>query len=493
MNHALIAMIAIAGSYQDATTLPDTVAGHRFTEFMTAFNSTDSRQVSDMVGRSFAKSALRILSQEEWTNRISGTFNVAPISVDSVLKSSDNMIVVRIKSRSATPLAIRLDLESEVPHGIVGAKMGPPSDVLESTAPRKYANWKALDDLAELVRNDNRLPAMCIGYEQLGQKPVTAFAGVKSTMDRETIESDDRLLVGAIGKTMTATLVARLVDLKKLSWTTTLGQALPGITMQDAYKDLTIDQVLHHLGTYPQHPSLTQDQMMQLVAKGESPTEIRKAYVTSILAMEPEAEASSGNSLDDADFVIAGYIVEHQIGKSFEYLMQRYVFDPMKMGTAMIAPLCTAGQVGSPGNVFGHMPGDRGYVPYQIPGTSAELALAPAGAGISCSLPDLLKFADYHLRGLGGDAHVLTVDSYKHIHGQLNGAGSACGWTLNAAFAGEACHSISTTNGSFYTDLTLWPDKGLVIVATTNAGIYRQLSPTLQAVLAVRDRLEKRG
>ena len=488
--YPVIAMLLIACSPQDPTGLPDTLPGKRFADFMTAYNTQDEKQVSAMVGRIFAKSALRILPQDEWTSRIVSTFNVAPISVDSVLKSTDSMIVVRLKSKSILPLAIRLDLEPDLPYGIVGAKMGAPADLLESTGPKKYTKWKALSDLAEVIVADFKLPALCIAYEQLGQKPESAAVGTKSTTTKETIESDDRLLGGGIGKAMTATLVAKMIELKKLSWDTTLASALPGIKMQDAYKSITLDQLLHHLTTLPQHALIPGETLDQLAASDSSATDIRKLFVTNVLAQEPEAQSASGNN--DADFVIAGYIVERTIGQSFEWLMRRYVFEPMRMSSAMIAPLGSDGQVGSAGNVYGHLQGDRGYAPYQIPGSTVELMMSPAGAGVSCTIDDLVKFAEFHLKGLTGEAHVLTADSYKRIHSLINGKGEACGWTLNPAFAGEACQSIATTNGSFYADLTLWPDSNMIIASVTNAGTTQQPSPTLQAVLAVRDRLEKK-
>jgi len=490
--YSIVALLTIACMPQDPTTVPDTMPGKRLTDFMTAFNTTDEKQVDAMISRTFAKSALRILSKEEWTSRIAGAFKVAPISIDAVLKSTDSILVVRLKSKSILPLGIRLDLESEVPYGILGAKMGPPAELLDSTAPKKYTNWKTLGNLAELIRSDNKLPALCVAYEQLGQKPEVEVAGFKSTIDKETIETDDRLLVGGIGKAMTATLIAKMVELKKLSWDSTLVSVLPGIKMSDAYKGVTVDQLLHHLAHIPQRASITGDTIEQLAAKGSSATDIRMAFVTNILSQDPEDESNGQSTYDDADFVVAGFMIEKLIGKSYEWLMQRYVFDPMKMSTAMIAPLGAPEQVGSPGSVFGHMQSENSYAPFQIPASTAGLMLAPAGTGISCSLGDILKFSEFHLKGLNGDPHVLTADSYKRIHSLLNGKGSAAGWTINPSFAGEPCQSIATTDGTFYADLTIWPASNMIIVAVTNAGTMRHPSPTLQAVLAVRDRLEKK-
>ena len=492
--HPLVALLAVAFAQQPTTTLPDTLPGKRFDEFMTAFNTKSSKQIDAMIARNFAQSALRILSKEEWTTRISGATNVAPISVDEVLKSSDSTIVVRIKSKSIAPLAIRLDLESEAPFGIVGAKMGAPADLLDSTAPRRYTKWETITTLAEQIQADYKLPSLSIAYKVIGSKSQEISVGVKSTFTKDVMEPGDRLWIGGAGKAMTATLIAHMVDMKKISWKTTIAEAMPGFPMSDVYKDVTLEQLIHHLGRIPQHVQIIGTKTEKEMADAPTSTAIRKAYVAAVLNQEQAPITSSSFDDSDVDFTVAAYMLERLIGKPYEWLMQRYVFEPMKLSTVLIQQLCTDGQVGTPGNVYGHLISDQGgFTPYQIPGSKVEIALAPAGSCITCTLTDLVKFAEFHLKGIQGDAQVLTADSYKRIHSLLNGKGTACGWTINPSYASEACQSISSSNGAFAVDLSLWPDNNMVIAAIANAASPKRPSPTMQAVLAVRDRIEKKG
>ena len=490
----LIALLAISLGQQGTSTLPDTVAGKRLDEFIVAFNTKDKKTVQDMVGRSFAPSALKILPKEEWASRIATAFNIAPISVDEVLKSSDNLIVVRIKSKSIQPLGIRLDLEPESPFAIVGARMASPSELTDSKAPRKYTKWAKTGELATMIRDDYKLPGLVIGSKVTSKKPDIASVGLRSTQGPEVIDNTDRIWVGAIGKLMTATLVAKMIEDKKLSWQTPLSAALSGISMLDDYKAITIEQLVHHQGNLTQHPMITGTHAEVAISGADSGMQARKFLVSVVLNTPPNKQPNTQFSDTDMDFVVAAHVLERLIGRDYEWLLNRYVFTPMKLRTVLIQPLCTDGQIGSPGSVFGHMRGDvGGYTPYLIPGSKLELAMAPAGSCISCSMEDLLKFAEFHLKGLQGSSEILTSESYQAINGDMGGKGLPCGWALNPTFADEACRVISSNNGIFATDLAIWPDAGIITAVSTNCAPAKRPSPAVQAMIAMKDRIEKKN
>ena len=491
----LVALLAIVLGQQDTSSqLPDTVAGRRLDEFITAFNTKDKRLVQDMVGRSFAKSALKTTAKEEWATKIASAFEVAPISVDKVLKSAENLIIVRIKSRSIQPKAIRLDLETEVPFGIVAASMGSPSDLTNSGPPRKYTKWAKLSELAVMLREDYKLPGLEIGTKALGKKSEISAIGLRSTDGTDVFDNADRIWIGGAGKALTATLVAKLIEEKKLSWNTPLSAALPGIPMLDDYKAITIEQLLHHQANLPQHPLITGTKAEAALSNAETGMQARKVLVTVILNTVPDKQSNTQFSDGDMDYVVAAHVLERLIGREYEWLLNSHLLIPMKLRTVLVQPLCTDGQVGSAGSVYGHMRGDiGGYAPYLLPGSKLELAMAPAGSCITCSMDDLLRFAEFHLKGLQGNAEVLSAESYQKLHSDLDGKGVPCGWTTNPTFADETCQAISTSNGIFTTDLTIWPDAGIVVAASTNCAPAKRPSPTIQAIIAAKDRIEKKN
>jgi len=289
---------------------------------------------------------------------------------------------------------------------------------------QKYADWKAIDDLAEAIRKDYKLPALAIAYQKIGEKPSAAVAGLRSSQNNSgPVEDDDRLLVCQIGQSMTATMIAHLIDEQKFGWNTTLAQALPEIPMLDVYKSITIEQLLRHKAELPQIDRFSQDQLKAMIAKAKNATALRKAYVTALLSMEPAPLAEGQTVSTNSEYVIVGYIAEAVIHQSFDSLMQRHVFNPMKMSTALISPVGSMGQVGGNNEVVPHVLGDFGYAPYVMPVTDIDSIMAPAGAGVSCSISDLLKFAVFHLKGIQGDAQILSPASYKRaIKRQSDGA-----------------------------------------------------------------------
>jgi CubicO group peptidase (beta-lactamase class C family) len=354
---------------------------------------------------------------------------------------------------------------------------------------QKYVEWKTLDDLADSVRKDNKLPGLCLAY-QMGDKTEASVTGLRNIQNTTApIEDDDRLLVGSIGKTMTAVLVARLIEMQKFGWKTPLAEALPNIKMQDAYKTVTIEQLLHHKANLPSSKSFTPLELDKIFAKTDSPTKVREAFVAALLAKDPDDTNSAST---DFDYALAGYIAERVIHQPYEWLMERYVFTPMKMSTAMIAPIGSENQVGSERAVQEHIQADFGYTSYAMPSSKMEYALAPAGEGISCSIADLLSFASFNLQGIKGNAKVLTAESYKVIHTPPSGGKSSMGWVFDPSYAGEPCQKCTATNGAFYSEITLWPQSNIAIVAVTNAGTMRTPAPTSIAMLAVKAKLEKK-
>jgi len=497
-NSNMVALVVFAAllSAQQADQLPDTVPAKRMNEFIESFNTKDSDKIGGWISSNFSPNALKILSKDEWTKRISGAFNLAPISVAAVLKSSDTTLIVRLKGNTNLPLALRLDLETDKPYQVVGAALGNPDEVMGIKNTKKYAHWATLETLVNQVVKDYKLPALSVAYEQIGKPALYDAEGVKSSKQPTEIADGDRMQVGALGKSMTATLLSKLVEMKKLTWTSTLAEMLPNVKLAEAYKTVTIDDLFQHKSGLPREFPYGMDDMQKMTEKAKDATDVRRIFVSDLLSRASVSKPGTQLVDSDVDYVVAGYIAERLIGKSFEWLMQRYVFDPMKMKSAMIAPIGSEGQVGSQGEVLGHLYGDFGYTPFLLPNPVRDMMLAPAGADITCSMFDLEHFASLHLTGMKGTDNVLTAASYKHMHTAPSGTSrdqDLYGWTFNPSFASdEPCQARSGTDGSCYADMTIWPDNNLVIVAATNAGVTRQPSPTLQVILAIRDRYENK-
>src|SRR5262245_25244188 len=110
---------------------------------------------------------------------------------------------------------------------------------VESPAPRDLSGI-----IAPLVQRSG-LPAL--GAAIVTSEGVEAIGAVgnRSSAGAAKVTSDDQWHIGSCTKTMTATLVARLIDRGVLGWDTTMGTVF-GPTIHAGWKDVPIAWLLSH-------------------------------------------------------------------------------------------------------------------------------------------------------------------------------------------------------------------------------------------------------
>src|SRR5204862_5153861 len=98
------------------------------------------------------------------------------------------------------------------------------------------------------IRERFHVPGM-VGAVVHGDRVVAVgAAGVRRADLPDPITVDDQVHIGSCTKAMTATLLARLVEEKRLNWTSTVGDVFP--EMAGAFdpdsRDITLEQLLTH-------------------------------------------------------------------------------------------------------------------------------------------------------------------------------------------------------------------------------------------------------
>ncbi|PPR25622.1 MAG: hypothetical protein CFH38_00630, partial [Alphaproteobacteria bacterium MarineAlpha10_Bin1] len=104
------------------------------------------------------------------------------------------------------------------------------------------------DSLLEPIRLHFNVPALA-GILMHGDRVAGIGAvGYRKLGETTGVSRDDRWHLGSIGKSMTATMIARLVERDVLSWDLTIGKALGAVIpeMDDAYRSVTIEDLLSH-------------------------------------------------------------------------------------------------------------------------------------------------------------------------------------------------------------------------------------------------------
>jgi CubicO group peptidase (beta-lactamase class C family) len=261
------------------------------------------------------------------------------------------------------------------------------------------------------ARANSSAPALAAAFGTINMGRLTTrevVSGICLQGEAALVSPGQLWHIGSITKSMTATLVARLVERGLLAWEMTLGDAFADMApqMQSAYWNKTLSQMLTGQTGMPTNIGLPA--LFGHIASEESPSVGRKEWVTQALAMPPQ----SGFVYPNNGYVLAGALCEKVTGKAYEALMFEEVFKPLEMGTAGF---------GAPplGNPQGHrkaLIGGRTMAIGVARDADNPSPMSPAGRA-HMSLPDLAKFALIHSQGHNGLRNdYLRQDTWQKLH-----------------------------------------------------------------------------
>ncbi|MDF1700360.1 MAG: serine hydrolase, partial [Planctomycetota bacterium] len=120
-------------------------------------------------------------------------------------------------------------------------------------APTRDTAVASLDALLEPVRARPAVPALTAIVISSRGTLARGTVGVRKRGAPTKVGADDLWHLGSCTKTMTATLIGRLVDQKKLRFDLTLGEAFPKLakTMHADWKAVTLDLLLRNRSGMP--------------------------------------------------------------------------------------------------------------------------------------------------------------------------------------------------------------------------------------------------
>lgn len=296
-------------------------------------------------------------------------------------------------------------------------------------------------------------------------------AGVRKRGTAERITLDDRFLLNSCTKPMTATLVAMLVEEGKLNWTTTLGEVFADTVkpLHPAWEKVTLSQVLAHraglrfdpdgLGRvfrmlrapyagFRRGPELMRPHRARL---GTLPQQ-RLEIATQALSRPPGIPPDTKYWYSNEGYLLAGAVLEHLTGHSWEDLMRERLFQPLGISTGGFGQPGTAGKTDQP---WGHSsvmgkPIDPGSPAAQFP-----FYYGPAGMA-HMTLTDWAKFIRLHLRGDPANPHcqaaLLKLATFAELHAVASTATYSKGWVMRGATllaTGDAAPAVAYHAGAF--------------------------------------------
>ena len=344
------------------------------------------------------------------------------------------------------------------------AAFGPASEV------RSSASVAAAVDEAT---TSGVVPGMAVLEIRNGRVVSELVGGVREAGAEDRVRLGDHWHLGSIGKTITATLIARLVERGQLSWNARLEDLLPELApaMRAEYRQATLlDLVSHRSGLSANtHPSFIEE----FHADARPLPEQRLAYLRRALNEAPAAPRGSYN-YSNSGLIAAGAAAERATGRTFESLLREEVFRPLGMKSAGFGPTSRGEPLGHVGG-FALMP-PRGDNP---------LMWAPAG-GMHMNLGDWAKFAIDQMKGRRGEGRLLKAGAYRFLHTPL-GKGSAVSWGVQEkAYGPFLVHSGS--NGAWHAITALAPDLLNAFIVATNTGDEGGASASNRALEAITSR-----
>lgn len=316
-------------------------------------------------------------------------------------------------------------------------------------------------------------PGMVAGWASSAAALTILVSGTRSAASPAPALAADKWHLGSVSKSMTATMIARLVDRGKLQWDSKLGQVLGARVpkMNPAYRDVTLLHLLSHRSGMPGNIDLALFDRFTRPPMADPRAE-RLQFAELALAMPPEAKPGERLIYSNNGFVVAGLMAEQVTGKSWERLMQEQLFAPLRLASAGFGPPGSAGRLDQP---EGHIVSPQGKcTPTRLDNPAA---LGPAGL-VHMAMIDLLRYLDAHRTR---PQRFLRKATWDKLHTPPFGGNYALGWSVSPS--GSLWHNGS--NGSWYAEVAVDQKAGTVAAFAANdaAAVGGGPGPILTAAL----------
>ena len=319
------------------------------------------------------------------------------------------------------------------------------------------------------LRREKRLVGLAAMVTVDGKVVASAVDGERKTGSGEPLEIGDQWHLGGITTSITATMIARLIEKGQLKWSTTIGECFPNAPMHKDWKSVTFQELLTHTSGAP--PIFGPDVSRRATApRSRMHTRASRCRVR-VLAKKPDYPPGKKFAYSNVGHTIAAAMAEKKTGATWEDLVKREVFEPLELTSAGFGP------PKSPDETLPQPRGHRLYLGAKF-AASDEIdnspIMGPAGS-VRMSLSDLSTYATEHLRGQLGKGKLLSAETYQRLHAPRLKQ-YAYGWGMKDGDANPP-YTIYWHNGSntlWYALVVFIPEKNMVVAVTANDGDFEK-------------------
>ena len=322
-------------------------------------------------------------------------------------------------------------------------------------------NSRVRPELEKLVREGmarNHVPGIAIGVLHDGDEDIAAY-GVTNLENPLPVDPDTLFQIGSITKTITATVVMRLVERGTLDLDAPIRRYLPEFRVRD--EEAASRATLRHLVTH------TGGWLGDWFADFGRGDDALARYVDAMAELEQLTPIGQIWHYSNSSFAVLGRLVEIASGKTYEAAARELLCIPLSMTrTCFSADEAITYRVAVGHNIVD----DRPVVARPWP---LSRALTPVG-GVVTSMRDLLAYARFHLgdgRAPNG-ARLLSVGSLELMRTRLapadNDRGIGVAWFLRE-IGGMRIQVHSGGTVGQQSVLMLAPDQGFAVGVQTNS------------------------
>lgn len=297
-----------------------------------------------------------------------------------------------------------------------------------------------------------------------GQPKVVQVSGVVGRGSDVPVAPDARWHIGSCTKSMTATLAAVLVQQGMLAWELTVGEAFAdeSFEVHEGYREATLSELLSHQAGVP-NDLISSPLWPRMWADANGTAgEQRRQIVSEYLPRPPLHAPGTKFAYSNVGYVIAGRMLEKQLGEPYETLLFEHVFKPLAIDAAGFGP--PDRETDPRGHRFG-FPLPPNHLADNPPGLSS------AGR-VHIALADWGKYAVEHLRAARGETtQLLDAESAAHLHRPTEGAQYALGWGRpNVDWLNETPLAHAGSNTMWYAEIWIAPEHNAAWIVVANEG-----------------------
>jgi CubicO group peptidase (beta-lactamase class C family) len=330
--------------------------------------------------------------------------------------------------------------------------------------PEPKVTRAALQEAVDAVRKATRVPALGAAIVTSKGMHCVAVSGTRKILTKAPLVTvDDQWHLGSDSKAFTAMLLEILAEKGALKTTATMEELFPKSAkkMQEAYRKVTLDDLLRHRGGLP--ANLSSKPNWGLPATLSLPAQRLEAAARG-LALKPAAEPGEKHHYSNLGYVVAAAAAEQATKQPYEKLIQERVFTPLGIKDAGFGPMGTPGKLDQP------LQHDAKGVPREpLPVNDNPAVMTPA-TRIHMSLGSWALFLQDHLAGARGKGKLLSSAGYKRLQTPEKGEGYTRGGWVVESDGGVLIYTHDGSNAGNYCRAVFIPyiDFGLLIV--TNVG-----------------------